>query len=184
MNLQNKSNNSREVTRADTITTVLLVVYLIVLFWILLFKLGVRFSYMRERRVNLIPFRDALFFNGKWDISEIILNIIVFIPLGIYAGILFARWNWRRKLLFFFLTSLLVEGLQLIFAVGAFDTTDILTNTFGGLIGWLLFKMIERAFNNRAKAQKLVNVIAALGTVVVVVLLILLKLDRLPVRYK
>jgi membrane protein YdbS with pleckstrin-like domain len=43
------------------ITRVLLVVYTLVIAWILLFKLGVQFSYMAERRVNLFPFRDAFF---------------------------------------------------------------------------------------------------------------------------
>src|SRR4249919_1903793 len=95
-----KDNNS-----TNKLTIVLFVIYLIALFWILLFKLGVRFSYMENRNVNLIPF-------GKIDVSEIILNVVIFIPLGIYAGVLFKRWSFVKKLFFFLLISLMLEGLQ------------------------------------------------------------------------
>ena len=74
--------------------------------WILLFKLGVRFSYMENRSVNLIPFDDPAVLSG-----ENIMNVVVFVPLGIYAGILFKKWAFGKQVLFFFLLSALVEGL-------------------------------------------------------------------------
>ena len=168
----------------NRITTVLFIIYLIAICWIILFKLGVRFSYMEKRSVNLIPFSEPLILNGKADVSELISNVVIFIPLGIYAGILFERWNSGRKLFFFFLTSFIVEGLQFTFAVGAFDSTDIITNTLGGIIGLLIFGAISKAFNNSVKAQKFVNKIAATGTVLMIVLFVLLKMNMLPVRYQ
>ena len=92
----------------NKLTTVLFIIYLIALFWILLFKLGVRFSYMENRSVNLIPFSEPLISNGKIDFGEIILNVVIFVPLGIYAGVLFKRWTFGKKLFFFFLISLIV----------------------------------------------------------------------------
>ena len=106
----------------NKLTNVLLIIYLIALFWILLFKLGVRFTYMADRKVNLIPF-GQWFSNGKIDVVEIILNVVIFVPLGIYAGILFKRWTAGGKLFFFLLTSLVFEALQFILRVGAFDVT-------------------------------------------------------------
>jgi glycopeptide antibiotics resistance protein len=184
MNLQNTSkNNSKVINVANRLTTVLFSIYLIALYWILLFKLGVQFSYMDKRSVNLIPF-SALILNGKTELSEIISNVVIFVPLGIYAGTLFDRWNAGRKLFFVFLTSLIVEAIQFSFAIGAFDITDIITNSFGGMIGLLIFKAIEKVFNNGVKAQKFINVIAATGTVLMILLLVLLKLNMLPVRYQ
>ena len=174
MKEQFKVNNA-----TNRLTTVLFIVYLIALCWILLLKLGVRFSYMGERRTNLIPFNQRLILN-----SENILNVIIFVPLGIYAGILFTKWLFVKKLFFVFFLSLLVEGSQYILRVGAFDITDIITNTVGGLIGLMIFKAIEKVFNNNVKAQKFVNVIAAIGTVLMILLLVLLKLNMLPVRYQ
>jgi glycopeptide antibiotics resistance protein len=168
----------------NRLTTVLFIIYLIVLSWILLFKLGVRFSYMGNRSVNLIPFSEPLILNGKIDVGEIILNVVIFVPLGIYAGILFEKWIFGKKLFFFFLVSLIVEGLQFILAVGAFDITDIITNTLGGIIGLMIFEAIEKAFNNSVKAQKFINIIAAIGTVLIILFLVLLKMNMLPVRYQ
>jgi glycopeptide antibiotics resistance protein len=46
---------------------------------------------MANRSVNLIPFREALLLHGKLDFGELIMNVVIFVPLGIYAGILFKR---------------------------------------------------------------------------------------------
>jgi glycopeptide antibiotics resistance protein len=165
-------------------TTVLFMIYLLVLCWVLLLKLGVRFSYMENRSVNLIPFREAVILNGKMDVWEIMLNVVIFVPLGIYAGILWARWIFGKKLFFIFLMSVIVEGLQFILAVGAFDLTDIITNTLGGIMGLMLFKAIEKAFHNRVKAQKFINLVAAVGTGFMILFLLLLKMNLLPIRYQ
>ena len=185
MNLQKTSKNNPNVNNVtNRLTTVLFIIYLIALYWILLLKLGVRFSYMGNRKVNLIPFSEPLILNGKMDVGEIILNVVIFVPLGIFAGILFKRWIFKKQLFFFFLISLIVEGLQFILAVGAFDITDIITNTVGGIIGLMIFKAIEKAFNNSVKAQKFINIIAAMGTALMILLLLLLKMNMLPVRYQ
>jgi len=168
------------VTRAtNSVTTVLLFIYLIILFWILLFKLGVHFSYSGERRVSLIPFRQHVVLTG-----ENILNVVIFVPLGLYVGVLFQRWTFAQKLGFFFLLSLLVEGLQYLLRVGAFDVSDLITNTSGAVIGWLIYKAVEKLSDGPARAQRLINWFAAAGTVVMIVLLVLLKMNRLPVRYQ
>lgn len=169
---------------ANRLSTALFAIYLMALSWILLFKLGLRFSYMGKRSVNFIPFREPLIVHGQMNASEIILNVVVFVPLGIYAGILFGRWATVRKIFFFFLLSLVIEVLQFILAVGAFDITDIIANTFGGILGLVIFKAIEKAFNNGVKAQKFVNILAAIGTVSAIFFLALLKMNMLPIRYR
>ena len=92
---QSKVNNVK-----NSLTAVLFIIYLIAICWILLFKLGVRFSYMGQRSVNLIPFREPIILSG-----ENIFNVVIFVPLGIYTGILFERWIFSKKLLLLFLLS-------------------------------------------------------------------------------
>src|SRR2546421_8465933 len=107
MNLQKYwRNNRNDNTMANKLTNVLFIIYLVALLWILVFKLGVRFSYMGNRRVNMIPFSKPLILNGKIAFGEMILNAVIFIPLGIYAGILFERWIFGKKVFLFFLISL------------------------------------------------------------------------------
>lgn len=178
------SKDSNDPNDSNKLTQVLFIIYLIVLIWILLFKFGVRFSYMGTGSVNLIPFRQYFISNGKIDRAELILNVVIFVPLGIYAGLLFKSWVWGHKLFFFFLISFLFEGLQFIFRIGAFDVTDIITNILGGIIGLLIFEAIERVFNNSVQSKKVINTIATVGTAIIVFLLLLLKLNMLPIRYQ
>jgi len=171
--------------KTNKLTNVLFIIYLIALFWILLFKLGVHFSYMGiSRSVNLIPFSEPLILNGKIDFGEMIMNVIIFIPLGIYAGILFKKWIIGKKLFLFFLISLIIEVFQFILAVGVFDITDIINNTLGGIIGLMTYFGIEKAFNNSVKAQKFINLIATIGTISMILFLFLLKTNRLGIRYQ
>ena len=184
MNLQETWRSHSKVNNVtNRLTTVLFIIYVIALCWILLFKLGVQFSYMENRSINLIPFRE-FFLYGKIDVVEIILNVLIFVPLGIYTGMLFDKWIFGKNLFFFFLFSLIVEGLQFILAIGAFDITDVITNTLGGIIGLIIFKGLDKAFNNGVRAQKFINIIAAIGTVFMILLLVLLKMNMLPVRYQ
>ena len=171
MNDNNKTNK---------LTNVLIIIYLIALFWILVLKFNIPFSYMGNmRRINLIPFSESTIINGKLDFGEIIMNVVIFVPLGIYAGILFKRWIIGKKLFLFFLISLICEGFQYILAVGAFDITDIINNTLGGVIGLMIYKEIEKAFKDSVKAQKLINMIALIGTILMISLLLLLKIKKL-----
>jgi glycopeptide antibiotics resistance protein len=143
-------------------------------------KFNVKFSYLENiRRINLIPFRQITNLNGKFDYGEIILNVMIFVPLGMYAGVLYKRWNIWKKLLLCFLISLICEGYQYIMAVGTSDITDIINNTLGGTIGLMIYNVIEKAFKNSAKSQKFINLIAVTGTVVMISFLLMLKIKRL-----
>lgn len=180
----NQKSRSNTLLTPDRLTTALFVVYILVLFWILLFKFGVHFSYMESRELNLIPFRGLFLPAGKIDLPEIVLNVIIFIPLGIYGGVLFRKLSIVRNLLIFFLTSLTFEVLQFALAIGTFDSTDLINNTLGGFLGLLMYLVIERIFQNRDRAQKFVNILALTGSVIMIALLVLLKLSMLPVKYQ
>ena len=170
-----KDNN-----KTNKLTTVLFIIYLIVLFWIIVFKFNLRLPPLRNMRsINIIPFSQPLILNGKIAFGEIIMNVVIFVPLGMYAGILFKRWIIGKKLFLFFLISLICEVFQYILNIGASDITDIINNTLGGLIGLMIYKGIEKALKNSVKAQKIINIIALTGTILIILILFLLKINRL-----
>lgn len=97
-------------------------------------------------RLNLVPFRD-MYKHYFGAIDDIILNIIMFIPFGFFYSLL------KNKKLFnviitSFLFSLFIELTQLLYAWTSIysrrtcDVTDLITNTFGGVIGYFLYKLI------------------------------------------
>lgn len=178
-------NNMIDNNKLNKLTYVLFAVYLIALFWILVFKLGVHFSYMgNERSINLIPFSEPVILNGRIDFGEMIMNVLIFIPLGIYVGILFKRWIIGKKLFLFFLIRLTCEVVQFILAIGAFDITDLINNTLGGTIGLMIYIGIEKVFKNSVKAQKFINTIATIGTISIILFLFLLKTNKLGITYQ
>ena len=80
----------------------LFVFYLAALTWIILFKMAVSFDTIDHgiRSLNLIPFKGAMITNGRINFSEMIDNILVFCPFGIYIGVLYRRWNLSEKVLY------------------------------------------------------------------------------------
>ena len=148
-----------------TITKTLLTIYLIFLTWIIVFKMEIHLNtlfHMQYRNINLIPFYGSLIVNGKIELSEIILNILAFIPFGIYISILKEEWNFFQKALPVFCVSFTYETLQFIFGIGASDITDLIGNTLGGVIGIVLFRLLSKVM--KEYTIKIVNRLAVIGT--------------------
>ena len=127
---------------------------------------------MNDRSINLIPFAESVTIDGKTDISEILLNVIVFIPFGIYISMLHKPWNFIQKIIPIFCVSLLYEVLQYAFAIGGSDITDLIGNTLGGIIGMILFFILIRMFGKDIIWT--INLVASIGTTVVILFLGLL----------
>lgn len=127
---------------------------------------------MNDRSINLIPFAESVTINGKTDISEILLNVIVFIPFGIYISMLHKPWNFIQKIIPIFCVSLLYEVLQYAFAIGGSDITDLIGNMLGGIIGMILFFILIRMFGKDIIWT--INLVASIGTTVVILFLGLL----------
>ncbi|WP_332849549.1 VanZ family protein [Clostridioides difficile] len=143
-----------------------------ILTWIILFKLQFDISSletMNLRSINLIPFAGSLIINNRVDISEIILNVAIFVPFGIYVCMLKEEWSFIKKVIPIFITSLVFETLQYIFALGASDITDLIGNTLGGIIGIAVFMLLSKIFKNNT--IKIINVLALIVTIIVVLFL-------------
>ncbi len=82
------------------------------------------------------------------------------------------EWGFLKKAAPAFFTSLAFEILQFIFGIGASDITDLLGNTLGGMAGILLFLLLSKLF--KGNTIKLINILAAIGTVLMVGLITLL----------
>ena len=59
-----------------------------------------------------------------------------------------------------FISSRIVEIIQVIFKVGIFDIDDILLNTIGGIIGILVYKCLFKIFNSHVKVKNTLAVIS------------------------
>lgn len=107
---------------------------------------------------NFTPFRD-LILNYRGAEREILLNIVMMMPFGFLYPIITKR-GIVRTVTFTFLFSLIIECYQLLgvwwgINSRSFDITDIITNTFGGLIGFVIFVLFKRVIKSRYKESSL-----------------------------
>lgn len=124
------------------------------------------------REINLIPFGGSVIANGKVDFDEIINNAIVFIPVGAYFSLLFKNKSALKAIGSVFGISFVYEIIQFIFAIGASDITDLISNTLGGIIGVALVYVLSIVLKD--KTHKILNRIAMVCTVLVVIFLFML----------
>ena len=106
----------------------------------------------------------ALFVENEWgnvflDARQDLLNVVVYIPFGLYVAY-FAK---KAKLLWVavlsFVTSACFEIFQLISLIGCFGAIDLVTNTFGALIGWVLFKLVQKSVTKYPKGWSIASIV-------------------------
>lgn len=108
-----------------------------------------------KANINLIPLTNI-------NIS-FILNIIMFIPLGFLLPILWKKYqNPKSVIIFSFLFSLFIETAQL-FTFRATDIDDLIANTLGGLLGYIIwiiyYKIFKKSLNNFAYKDAVIYII-------------------------
>mgnify|MGYP002440335863 CR=1 FL=1 len=178
INLDDFKKEGRDMLNSKKLTRGLLIVYLAALIWIIIFKMQLSFQGLPHlRNINLIPFAESMVTNGKTNYSEIINNAAAFIPFGIFMGMLLQGQAFFKKVAPVFLTSLAFEVIQFVFSIGASDITDLLANTFGGLIGIGFFFLLEKIF--KRNTLKILNLICLAGGIILVSFIGLLVLVNL-----
>lgn len=92
----------------------------------------------RPRAYNLVLFHLWL-----WDQS--VLNVLLFLPLGFLLPLVFRFRKKRTGIKVFFISfgvSLFVELTQLLIMTRSFDVNDLLANTLGGVLGYLVYRLL------------------------------------------
>jgi glycopeptide antibiotics resistance protein len=146
-----------------SLSKTVLALYLLVLLWLILFKFSFNLSSLLDcptRNFNLIPFAHA----SRDNLRETIYNLAVFIPFGLLLGVNLKRASFWLRLACVVTFSLAVEAVQFVFAMGAADTTDVITNTFGGFLGLMLYRFGDK----HVDTDQLDRFIVVAGTVLLV----------------
>ncbi|MBE5990482.1 MAG: VanZ family protein [Paenibacillaceae bacterium] len=116
--------------------------------------------------INLTPFNDFMQGHGG-AVRELFLNIIMMVPFGILVPFIYKK-NFLLTIKYTLGVSLIIEVFQ-IFSYGglrSFDTTDLISNTIGGIVGYFLYllffplaiflinKMFKSIENKNKKSQR------------------------------
>lgn len=136
-----------------TVRLVLLLIYLIILSYFLFFaegfgRTGARSAFL----VNLVPFKEIIRCFRFYDslprgffLTNFVGNIVAFIPFGfLFASLLSyrKRFTWLFTISVSALLSAIVELMQFFTRTGSCDIDDVILNTLGGAIGYMIFYLL------------------------------------------
>ena len=98
---------------------------------------------------NLVPFQEIHRYLSQFReitflaIINVIGNTLIFVPFGALLFIFSKKLaKFHNTVLLSLLLSLAIETTQYFTRVGVFDVDDIMLNTLGGIIGWIIYKIV------------------------------------------
>ncbi|MCD7957300.1 MAG: VanZ family protein [Lachnospiraceae bacterium] len=130
--------------------SILISLFVTYIFFILLITLIVR-TPASSPKAELIPFwswYDVIVHHDLFHFKEILLNILLFVPVGLFFSLLF-RIKTRIAFFIGFGLSAIIELSQLITCRGLFEWDDMLHNGLGCMIGAALAGIVLRVWRLR-----------------------------------
>lgn len=132
------------------------IIYIIGLFYVVTFQ-DVSWS-----TSNIVPFKEIFryeIFSGMF-FRNVIGNMIMFIPYGFFISYFLITNKINVVLILSIITSVTIEITQLVIG-RVFDVDDILLNVFGGIVGYLIYKIfyiIKEKLPNILKKEVIYNI--------------------------
>ena len=157
-------------------------IYLLLLAWIVLWKLAIpsiNGAAFLPHPIKWVPFvasGDA----GASNPLEVIANVALFIPFGIYLRLVAPASRTWKLIAIFIGASVIFEITQQLLSIGTFDVTDVITNTSGGLLGLGILVLLRRRLG--AKTHLILTRIAVVVTVVSIIAVAIYVAS--PLRYE
>lgn len=141
--------------RLIIISRLLFVLYMLCVLYFLLVSEGFGRTNGGVYRYNLEPLAEIKrFYNmlGGTRTYKAVLNlfgnIVCFMPFGLFVPYIFKRRISFIKVVFTtFMFSLCIEVIQLYFMIGIFDVDDLILNTLGGALGYVVYAVLNKIRN-------------------------------------
>ena len=125
------SAEKKPIAEGGHILVALFAVYLVLLAWAVVWKLDVPYvgeAALLPRPIKLIPFVPSAEAGGSAPL-EVVANFLLFVPFGVYLGLLAPTWPWWRWTGVLVGASFVLETTQHVLSTGSFDTTDVIVNS-------------------------------------------------------
>lgn len=115
---------------------------------------------------NLVPFASIYQLltetSAAVAFENIVGNIVLFAPLGVLLPVLFRRLQgWPQMLWRAAAISALIEATQFVTRARSVDVDDIILNSAGAMIGYVTYRILNRAVRRYSTAQATLDRLAA-----------------------
>lgn len=167
--------------RIRKIAAVLFILYLLVASWVIMLKCNYAISIINSRwLMDSMTLEERvvwsfleIHFDGdegpftQKSLTDVFLNVVVFIPFGLLLPFLFNKKPYHFSILYAFLLTLAFELTQFLICIGGFSYLDLFNNTLGGIIG----VFIHRALIKHVKEKPLTIAIYSFDALLSVILI-------------
>lgn len=149
------------------ITSLLFLIYILSLFYIVTFQ-DDNYGYL-----NLIPFKEIFRYNiiSEAFFRNVIGNILLYMPFGFFITVYLNEKRIYPTTILVFITSVSIETVQL--SIGrVFDVDDIILNVVGGILGSVIFLILEKFKEKLPTALKkdwLINLIVIIFLLIIII---------------
>ena len=141
---------------------ILIVFYIgFVFYFLLISEIYGRTGEMKDYHYNLVLFKEIMRFWNYRDqlgifsvFANLAGNILIFIPFGFFMPVASEHRNFFVTVMDTFLLSLIIEVIQLLTKVGCFVVDDLLLNTIGGVVGYIIFMISNVIRRNYVKKRR------------------------------
>lgn len=113
-----------------------------------------------KNRSALVPFQTFIA-NGLYFNLDYFLNVMIYVPMGLFLPLTMRKIRGGGALLIIILSSAIFEVVQLFTGFGGCDTTDLICNTAGGVLGLIAHYLLRKKTSNKA-----INVITLTITII------------------
>lgn len=139
----------KTLSKSKFLINTLMYLYITLVLYVTLMPIIISLPFMFNHSytpMNMMPFDDYISKRGD-TVRQILLNVIMMMPFGFLLPMV-KKQTILSCLVWTFLFSLGIEVLQpLISSARAADVTDLITNTFGGFLGYLLYLTFKPLIN-------------------------------------
>ena len=126
---------------------VLLIEYLFVVVCSTVICRGVQsFTYAKLELTPFWTYRAVLAHTPGVSVWDIVLNVVLFVPLGFLVKLLYPNMKLLKILLIAVVCSVFIETNQYFYEKGIAQFDDVMHNTIGAAIGWGLAALSLRVF--------------------------------------
>lgn len=98
----------------------------------------------------------AIDFGNEELIAENVMNVVVFIPVGLLLGCAFGKMTWWKVMIIGMSVSVAVEVMQFVYKRGLAEVDDVIHNTLGCLVGYGLLSIVRYGFERLSKRRVVV----------------------------
>ena len=101
---------------------------------------------------NFLPFKEIFRYEigSRLFIKNIVGNVLLFLPYGYYSSLYLKSKKIILPSFLALIVSITIELVQ-IYIGRTFDIDDVILNTLGGILGYLLYRFLERVRNRLPK---------------------------------